>query len=287
MKQKNKFLIIVISEFVLIVAVLLLIFLAGKKVYTITFDINGGTLLSGDLVQKVTQGQNATPPIITKDGCYFRSWEGKYTKVTKDATVKAIWEYDTTEGIVYNVIPDSNYCTIKSCYKQTYGDVYIGAFYNNLKVLGIEDEAFKDCKYIENIYLLDGLINIGDSAFEGCTSLKSITIPSTVRRIGDNAFKNCSSLESVTLNENLLAIGEYAFSGCSALKEILIPVTVKEIGKVAFDTDEMLINVYLQEDEIPSGWSLDWFVGSIDVTYGYEIPVDEEEEEELDKEKGR
>ena len=276
MKQKAKFLIIVISEFVMIVAILLLIFLAGKKVYTITFDINGGTLLSGDLVQRVTQGQNATPPIITKEGCYFLSWEGKYTKVTKDATVKAIWEYDTTKGIVYNVIPDSNYCTIKSCYSEVNGDVYIGAYYNNLKVLGIDNGAFKDCKNIKNIYLLDGIIDIGESAFEGCSSLESIVIPSTVTKIGDNAFKDCSSLKTIVFDENLLSIGNNAFENCISLEKIIIPKSVINVGDNVFNNENLIIYIYLKENEIPEGWSLNWYNGNLTINYEYEEPVEEE-----------
>ncbi len=283
MKQKTKFLIIVISEFVLVVGILLLIFLAGKKVYTITFDINGGTLLSGDLVQRVTQGQNATPPIITKEGCFFLSWEGKYTKVTKDATVKAIWEYETTEGIVYNVIEGSTYCTIKSCYKELYGDVYIGAYYNDLKVLGIEDGAFKDCKNIENIYLLDGIINIGESAFEGCTSLKAITIPDTVHNISKNAFKDCTSLETVILGTNLISIEEGAFFNCSSLKTIIIPISVLEIGMGVFNTQDLVVNVYFKEGEIPLTWNEMWCISKYTINYEYVDKVLEDEDDKDDK----
>lgn len=279
MKHKTKFLIIVIAEFVMVVSILLLIFLAGKKVYTITFDINGGTLLSGDLVQKVTQGQNATPPIITKDGYYFLSWEGKYTKVTKDATVRAIWEYDTTKGIVYNIIPNSNYCTIKSCYSEVNGDVYIGAYYNKLKVLGIDDGAFKNCKNIKNIYLLDGIINIGESAFEGCVNLESIVIPSTVTKIGDNAFKDCSSLKNIKLNENLLSIGNNVFENCDSLEEVIIPKTVIEIGDNAFNNENLTIHVYFKENEIPKGWSFNWCTGDIKINYEYDKTVEEDKDD--------
>ncbi len=283
MKQKTKFLIIVIAEFLLIIGIILLIFLSGKKVYTIKFDINGGTLLSGSLEQRVTQGQNATPPTITKEGCYFLEWEGKYTKVTRDATVKAVWEYETTKGIVYNVIEGSNYCTIKSCYPEVYGDVYIGAYYEDLKVLGIEDGAFKDCKYVENIYLLDGIINIGEYAFEGCTSLKSIEIPSTVRKISASAFKGCINLETVKINDGLTEICEEAFFDCHNLKEIIIPSTVNKIGIAAFNSDGIAINVYFGEGEIPDGWNDLWCISdNYIINYDFE-PEESEEENEDDK----
>ena len=79
MKQKLKLIIILAVEFVAVAVILLMIFFAGKKSYTVTFDLNGGTLLSGDLEQRVTQGQSATPPTVTKDGCYLLKWSRSYS----------------------------------------------------------------------------------------------------------------------------------------------------------------------------------------------------------------
>lgn len=282
MRQKTKFLIIVISEFVIIMVILILIFFAGKKVYTITFDINGGTLLNGDLVQKVTQGQNATPPIITKEGCFFLAWEGKYLKVTKDATIKAIWEYETTDGIIYNIVENANYCTIKSCYQELNGDIFIGAYYNDLKVLGIEDNAFKNCKGIENVYLLDGIINIGESAFEGCTSLKSIVIPDTVKTISKNAFKDCINLENISLGKTLYKIEDGAFSNCQKLNNVVIPLSVINLGYHVFDTKNLIINVYFDENEIPKTWHSEWSLYQPTINYSY---VEKEIEPKNRKEK--
>ena len=74
MKQKIKLGIILGVEFIAITLILVLIFFAGKKTYTVIFDLNGGTLISGELVQNVMQGKNATPHTVDKDGCYLRSW---------------------------------------------------------------------------------------------------------------------------------------------------------------------------------------------------------------------
>ena len=112
MKQKIKLAIFFGIEFIAVAVILILVFFAGKKSYTVTFDLNGGTLLSGDLVQEVIQGGSATPPVVAKDGCFLHSWSTYYTKVTKDITVRAIWEYETTAGIDYSSSEDSNYCEI-------------------------------------------------------------------------------------------------------------------------------------------------------------------------------
>ena len=91
MREKIKVSILLGAEFIAIAIILLLIFFAGKKSYTVTFDPNGGTLIAGDLEQRVTQGHSANPPQVTKEGHYFLRWSGDYTKVTNDVTLRAIW----------------------------------------------------------------------------------------------------------------------------------------------------------------------------------------------------
>ncbi|MBR4943198.1 MAG: leucine-rich repeat protein [Clostridia bacterium] len=298
-KQRIKLFIILGVEFLAIAIMLVLIFFAGKKVYTVTFDLDGGKLLSGDPVQKVTQGQNATPPQATKEGCYFLKWSASYREITRDVVIKAIWEYETTYGIEYNSSEDSNYCTISGCFSELAGDVYIGAYHGEKKVLGIEAGAFEDCDRITKIHLLDGILTIGENAFKGCDKLESIELPDTTLTIGNNAFEGCGSLRSVTLpadleelgdftflncialeevvfQEKILTIGEGAFSGCEALKEVIIPLSVEKIGMGAFDGAELMVYAFVKEEEKPDGWATDWLKNG-SVTWGYTIPEEEEE----------
>lgn len=255
MKQKVKLAIIFGVEFLAIAIILLLVFLAGKKSYTVTFDLDGGTLISGELVQEVSQGNNANPPTVVKDGCYFHSWSASYYRITKDITIKAIWEYETTVGIDYISSEDSNYCEIVSCFPDLQGDVYIGAYYNGKKVLGIRDGAFKNCTGITNVYMLDGIITIGNGAFEGCDSLESIVLPGTLAKLGSSAF-----------------------SGCSALTEITLPSTLKEIGEGAFDTEGLTVTTYETADNIPRGWHPQFTNGKPTIAWGYTDPDESDEE---------
>jgi len=65
-------------------------------------------------------------------------------------------------------------------------------------------------KYLENVYLNNGLEEIGASAFRECISLKSITIPASVKKIGYFVFFNCLSLESIIVeseNQNYYSDG--------------------------------------------------------------------------------
>lgn len=299
-KQRIKLFIILGVEFVAIAVMLLLIFFAGKKVYTVTFDLDGGTLLGGDPVQKVTQGQNATPPSVTKEGCYFLKWSTSYNKVTRDLVVKAIWEYETSYGIEYNMPENSNYCTISGCFPNLVGDLYIGAYHEERKVLGIEPGAFKDCDGITGIHLLDGILTIGENAFAGCagllsielpdtayflgdnvfagcTSLTEVALPTDLKTLGKNAFNGCTSLKMVTLSENVEEIGENAFANCGALKEIILPETVEIIGVGAFDTQELIVYAYIKETEKPDGWAVGCFGGGVVVEWEYTSPEEVEE----------
>lgn len=234
MKQKIKLGIILGVEFVAITVILILIFFAGKKSYNVTFDLNGGTLISGDLEQVVMQGKNATPPVVAKDGCYLHSWSASYRQITRDIVIKAVWEWQTSIGFDYTSSEDSNYCEIVGCFKDLTGDVYVGVYHDNKKVLGIRDEAFRNRDGITYIHMLDGILSIGESVFRDCDSLIALELPGTLTKLGKYAFMDCKMLEKIVLPGTLEIIPESAFEGCTSLKEVVIPSGVKTIESSAF-----------------------------------------------------
>lgn len=352
LKQKTKLILILVVEFVAIISVLALIFFAGKKTHTVTFDLNGGILLGGEVEQRVTQGQHANPPSVAKYGHYLRGWSGSYRSVTRDVTVKAIWEYETSPGIEYSFPEHTNYCEISGSFSEIQGEVYIGAYYNDRQVLGIQAGAFKDRTGITAVHLLDGILAIEDEAFSGCTNLEVIEIPSTVVRIGERAFADCKNLkeiilpeslkviengafsgcealekitfneklekiggaafanceklteinlpesvkaigdaafegciaiEAVELKEGIESIGKYAFNNCEMLSEIILPKSLISIGTEVFNTPEMIIKLYISEEEIPEGFAKDWCSGEIVIEYNYIPEIEEEDPDEGDE----
>ena len=267
-KDKLKIIITFAILFSAVLVLLLLIFFAGKKTYTVRFDLDGGTLISGSLEQHVTQGQNASPPVVVKDGAYLLSWSAPTQKITHDTEIKAIWEYETTSGIIYDVGEEQNYAEITGSYEYLNGEVYLGAYYGEKKILGIKDGAFADRVGITKVYLLDGLIYIGEGAFSGCTALTEIEIPETVTHIASGAFLGCEALETLLLNEGLLSIGAGAFAGCTSLKEIVLPESLVSIDADAFlGCEDLVIRVPFSEDEVPEGWA-DAFWGDATVIWG-------------------
>ena len=51
---------------------------------------------------------------------------------------------------------------------------------------------FRDCKYLTDVVLNEGLLWIGYETFRGCSALHQLTIPSTVTAIGDFAVYGIS-----------------------------------------------------------------------------------------------
>jgi len=315
MKKKLKLIIILSVEFIVILAILLLIFLAGKKSYTVRFELNGGTLISGNVEQRVTRGKDASPPTVTRDGCYFLKWSTSYKEITKDLVIEAVWEYETTEGITYTNSSNSNYCEISGSYPEIGGTVYIGAYQANKKVLGIQNGAFENRTRITGVYLLDGILSIGDNAFAGCTNLETIVLPSTIIHIGENAFKDCVNLKNVlytdmlegmtkedmadyfeksaaVLPDGLERIEDNAFGGCTSFEKIFIPETVVMMGSNVFDvientdggegdqTDEKQRTIYVYTlTEPPITWQEDWYADVENVVWGYGEDKEEKKDE--------
>lgn len=274
----------------IITVIFLLILFAGRKTYTVTFDLNGGELISGSLTQEVRRGGHATPPDVGRNGCYLLKWSGQFSKVTGSTVVTAVWEYETTAGIEYEVTENSNYCLIKGCYNELTGDVYVGSYFDELQVLGIKGSAFANCRYITSLFFLDGIISIGDYAFsccydleqitlpdtlkriennvfEYCTSLKEITIPENVTVIGKNSFLGCTSLETVVLPEGLVEIKADAFKDCPSLKTIVIPQSVQIIGEGAFDNPDLTIIIVSDDESIPENFDKHWVLNSKEVIF--------------------
>ena len=291
MKNKYKYkgrlkILIAFGILFLIVSVLLmLIFLESKKSYTVEFDPNGGTVLSGSLVQNVMQGQDAVPPSVVMDGAVLRGWSASFRRVTRDIVIEAVWEYETTAGIIYTESENQNFTEIQGSYPNLRGEVYLDAYFDEKKVLGILDHAFANQTGITKVYLLDGLLSIGNSAFSNCTSLTEIEIPKTVTSVGANAFQRCASLETLVLEDGILAIGESAFSGCKALTEVILPESVTTIGSQAFaGCTNLVIKTTIPKEEWPTGWADGWF-GDATVEV---VEIEEEEDENAkDKDKDR
>ncbi len=98
----------------------------------------------------------------------------------------------------------------------------------------IEPELFFGCSSLELVILPKSLTKIENGVFSQCSNLKSIEIPNSVTTIGDRAFRGCSGLKSATFGNSVTTIGDWAFSGCSRLNSVTFGNSVTTIGDWAF-----------------------------------------------------
>ncbi len=62
-----------------------------RNVYNVTFDLNGGTLVSGEATQQVKYNGSAIAPVIERAGYTFSSWDKTFNKVKGDLVITASW----------------------------------------------------------------------------------------------------------------------------------------------------------------------------------------------------
>lgn len=73
-----------------------------RNVYTVTFDGNGGTLVSGEEEQLVKFELPATAPVYEYEGYEFNGWSTEFDSVKKDMTVSANWSLATDTPYTVN-----------------------------------------------------------------------------------------------------------------------------------------------------------------------------------------
>ena len=277
--------------------------------YNVIFDLDGGTLVEGELEQEITHGKNAEPPVVKKDGYYLSAWTVSYNGVSSDIVTKAVWSRPAaTSGIQFSDSEFANYCIIVGAYEYLQGDIFLPTSYSGKAVLGINDYAFAEFKNITAVYILNGIVSIGTEAFSNCTDLTIAEIPKTITHFGENAFRGCEALEKVIINEGLTYISSGAFAGCAKLNNIEIPQSVTYIAAGAFagcegleeliihenvekieagafeGCENLIIKTSILEDEIPEGWQDGWY-GNAQVEWGciFESESESENEAEADK----
>ena len=153
----------------------------------------------------------------------------------KDEIVSHIYFPETGETFYFDQV-DSETVTIT---RYTCGDALhelrIPEKLDNKTVVGISEQAFKECNSITKIILPATVKNIDRYAFANCALVTEIVIPATIQTIGDAAFTGCTRLTTLDLSAaTIKEIPYHAFNNCSSLTSLSIPASVEKIGDAAF-----------------------------------------------------
>ena len=234
--------------------------------YQVTFDGQGGMLVSGNDIQSVLHGQDAIAPTFDKSGFTFIGWDKVFTEVTNHITINCLWAPNTgTEGLQYTLLPDNTYEVSGYTGMSTF--VLIPELYQGVLVTSIGENAFLGNEVVENVYMTENIKIIKTMAFEGTINLQHITLPNDLETIGSSAFAGsgllqiiipnsvttmdsaifygASNLHTVVLPNGLTTIPSFLFYRCQSLKTIVIPDNVTTIGEYAFDQCSQLNNIII------------------------------------------
>ena len=145
-------------------------------------------------------------------------------------------------GYCYEILSDG---TVKiTAYQGSETTLFIPAYIEDKPVSVIGEQAFKDNKTAERIYLPQEVVEIGEEAFAGCEVLQDIYINENVKQIGKRAIADCPFLEEIVFPEALSTIETMICQGDTGLKQVTIQPAVSEIAEDAFTGCESLRLVY-------------------------------------------
>lgn len=113
------------------------------------------------------------------------------------------------------------------------------------------DQAFYECRLLEQVIIPNSVTSIGDYAFWECKSLRNITIPDTVNSIGHASFYGCELLTDILIC-GVSTIGDSAFSQCYSLTNVTIGNNISVIAKEVFWNCGSLTNLYCKATSAPT-----------------------------------
>lgn len=203
----------------------------------ISVTVNGKTLtLDKDYTVKYSNNRNVgkAAVIITGKGMYTGTIKRLFNIVLvtgKTYTVNNM-KYKVTKvgdnGAGTVALMGTTYSkTAKSFTSLTIGSTATigGARY---KVDAINENAFRDFRYLKKVVIGNNVRMVGSSAFKGCSSLNTLCIGSGVRLIGLQAFASCKNLKSISVSTTFLtssSVGRNALNGIYSKVVIKVPAS--------------------------------------------------------------
>lgn len=155
----------------------------------------------------------------------------------------AVMGNNTTDDTNYTFALENGNAVLTGSIEPLSGAVVLPSEIGGYPVVGIGENAFKDCTDVTAFFLPAGITSIGAYAFENCVAMAQAVLPEGLVSIGAGAFWNCDSLVSVTVPTSVSEIGSCAFYKCDALHSVIIAGTstpISGIFNVALDIGQTL-----------------------------------------------
>lgn len=131
--------------------------------------IESAEIVNGELILHYTDG--------TSDNL------GKITGTSDDASPSEWFNFRA-------INPNEFEISIKDEFKNLPEKLIIPSEYAGIPVTSIADKGFRDCQYLQEVYVPASIAVIGDYAFVSCKNLETVTLPEGLLSIGLSAFKN-------------------------------------------------------------------------------------------------
>jgi hypothetical protein len=170
----------------------------------VVFDLNGGTLVGGDLEQTVTAGKDAVAPEAV-NGHYALSWDTEFANVQSDLTVTAVWEKVELSPMEIASIVQASTVTINCTY--FYGGTGSGSgfftdangtivtSYHVIEYASAIDVDMPDgSKYtVTDIIAFDEMLDLAILKID-TTAAPALAISKDSSQVGEPAYANGSAL---------------------------------------------------------------------------------------------
>ena len=211
-------------------------------------DLDSGTLPS-------YTGDKPTKPSDDNYDYEFIGWDKEFEEITSNVEYVAVFKETPILNLQYELNGAKDGYIVTGSNKNI-TELVIPETYNDLPVIGIYNNSFKDCTMLKKVTIpssvksvySSGYSNFVNYAFENCP-IEDATIPSNVlRHICNDKLTNLTIIDEIDGNY----LGD-ELNNCKSLKNLELPASLKMIDSDIFNDCESLENVYFD------GTLEDWF----------------------------
>ena len=195
-------------------------------------DLSGAKFLYADLTNVTFEGANLTNCDINT--CILKNTSISTAKTINNTNI----DYSFTSNDITSDTKVLNKEIVNDTIKKSdpINDITIEDYET------VDENAFKEFSYLQNITLGSSIKNVGKGSFQSCSNLNAIKFKSNE--------KNITNDPNTIYETSLTKIDSNCFQNCSGLKELILPTTLKNIGKSAFQGCSNMNYVILSNESL-------------------------------------